>query len=101
MRASCMRGGLRAAAISLAVILLATGAHAQTGGGFDLRWNVVPGGGASSSSGAYKVTGSGGQPDAGQVSGGAWKISGGFWWTRVTATDVPSPAAGAPGRFHL
>ena len=65
-----------------ALLLLAGGAvvHAQTGGGYDLSWNTVDGGGAMfSTGGSYSLGGAIGQPDAGTLSGGGYTLVGGFW----------------------
>jgi hypothetical protein len=60
---------------------LATGATAlaQTGGGYDLTWNTIDGGGGVSLSGGYMVSGAIGQPEAGEVFGGGYRLQGGFW----------------------
>jgi hypothetical protein len=65
----------------LALFLLAGAAvHAQTGGGYDLTWNTLDGGGATFSTGGdYQLGGTLGQPEAGQLSGGGYALSGGFW----------------------
>jgi hypothetical protein len=66
-------------------------AHAQT---FDLSWFTVDGGGATfSSGGGYTLGGTIGQPDAGQLAGGVYALSGGFW----AAATAPPPCAGARG----
>jgi len=53
---------------------------AQSGGGYDLSWSTVDGGGWTfSSGGAYSVGGTAGQPDAGLLSGGSYTLGGGFW----------------------
>ncbi len=55
-------------------------ASAQTGGGYDLTWNTIDGGGGMfSTGGPYSLGGTIGQPDAGTMSGGAYTLSGGFW----------------------
>ena len=46
---------------------------------FDLSWFSIDGGGGTSSGGAYTVSGTIGQPDAGQLAGGGYTLSGGFW----------------------
>ena len=53
---------------------------AQTGGGYDLTWSTIDGGGGSSAGGGYQLIGTLGQPDAGvTLSGGGYSLSGGFW----------------------
>lgn len=72
---------LRTYAIMMAVFLSTTTVlHAQSGGGIDLSWHVLSGGGASASSGgAVTLGGSLGQFGAGQSSGGAASLTAGFW----------------------
>ncbi len=55
-------------------------ASAQSGGGYDLTWNSIDGGGAMySMGGTYSLGGTIGQADAGTMSGGAYTLNGGFW----------------------
>ncbi len=67
------------------IVLIATsqGAHpaiAQSGGGYDLTWNTIDGGGAMfSTGGAYSLAGTIGQYDTGTMSGGSYALNGGFW----------------------
>ena len=73
-----------AAIIAVFLVTLQSGqgpftALAQTGGGYDLTWNTIDGGGGISSGGAYTLSGTIGQPDAGQLSGGVYTLNGGFW----------------------
>ena len=46
---------------------------------YDLSWWTVDGGGATLSNGAYSLSGSAGQPDAGNLLGGRYQLEGGFW----------------------
>jgi hypothetical protein len=64
------------------VLLLPLGlvALAQTGGGYDLTWSTVDGGGYTfSTNGGYSLGGTAGQPDAGVLTGGGYTLAGGFW----------------------
>lgn len=67
----------------LAVFLLlafAVGVYAQSGGGYDLTWSTVDGGGYTfSAGGGYSLGGTVGQPDAGTLTGGGYTLAGGFW----------------------
>lgn len=55
-------------------------AVAQIGGGYDLTWSTIDGGGATfSTGGGYSLGGTIGQPDAGLLSGGGYTLGGGFW----------------------
>lgn len=50
---------------------------------FDLTWNTIDGGGAmrsASANGEYELSGTIGQPDAGVLTGGAFTLTGGFWF---------------------
>ena len=66
--------------VVVSLLLLAGGvALAQTGGGYDLTWHTVDGGGGQASGGGYTLTGTAGQPDAGLLTGGDFSLGGGFW----------------------
>ena len=53
---------------------------AQSGGGYDLSWWTVDGGGSTVSAGGYVLDGSIGQPDASvPIVGGGYALTGGFW----------------------
>jgi hypothetical protein len=72
-------------------------AGAQSGGPYDLTWNTIDGGGVTfSSGGAYRVGGTIGQHDAGQLSGHPYVVAGGLWAGLVTGaapTPTPMPSA--------
>ena len=85
--------------ISLAVLLAGSSMLALAqGGGYDLSWWTVDGGGTTSGTGGvYALAGTIGQPDAGTLSGGAYTLDGGFWGCLSapasfckTAPDPPS-----------
>lgn len=74
--------------IPLALLLLCGSALAvggeqqqgQIGGGYDLSWWTLDGGGTKSSAGGgYELAGSIGQPDAGVLGSGPYTLDGGFW----------------------
>lgn len=53
---------------------------AQSGGGYDLSWWTVDGGGYTwSEGGGYALGGTIGQPDAGVLQGSGYTLAGGFW----------------------
>jgi hypothetical protein len=55
-------------------------AVAQSGGGYNLTWSTVDGGGYTfSTGGSYSLGGTVGQLDAGVLSGGVYTLVGGFW----------------------
>lgn len=63
----------------LAVSLLAGGVLAASPDAYDLSWHVVAGGGGRSSSAAYALHGTAGQPAAGGLAGGGYVLGSGFW----------------------
>jgi hypothetical protein len=69
--------------LCLLVPLVAAGVvavRAQEGGGYDLTWSTVDGGGETFSVGGdYSLGGTVGQPDAGVLEGGDYSLTGGFW----------------------
>jgi hypothetical protein len=68
--------------LTLAALLsLVSVAYAQSGGGYDLSWSTVDGGGHSwSTGGNYSLGGTIGQYDAdGKHTGGNYALQGGFW----------------------
>ncbi len=66
--------------LALLLLLAASHALAQSGGGYDLSWTTIDGGGYTfSTGGAYSLGGTLGQPDAGVLSGGNFTLTGGFW----------------------
>jgi hypothetical protein len=72
------------ASISLTVLSVALAVSnattlAQNGGGYDLTWSSIDGGGGDSTGGGYSLTGAIGQPDAGVLGGGGYTLNGGFW----------------------
>jgi hypothetical protein len=68
-------------------LLVGAAVYAQTGG-LSLPWFTVDGGGITSSGGAYTLSGTMGQPDAGLLSGGAYRLTGGLW-SAEGAVDQP------------
>ncbi len=62
-------------------------------GGYDLSWWTVDGGGATfSTGGTYRLGGTIGQPDAGELSGGDYTLYGGFW-NRDFPTPIPTASS--------
>jgi hypothetical protein len=80
-----MNGTSRAArrsglVLAACLLLLASTVLAQSGGGYDLSWSSVDGGGGTfSTGGGYSLGGTAGQPDAGLLTGGIYTLDGGFW----------------------
>jgi hypothetical protein len=78
-------------ALAALLFLLSSVVLALSGGGYDLTWNTVDGGGATfSTGGGYSLGGTIGQSDAGALVGGSYALNGGFW---VSATGGQSGPA--------
>ncbi len=73
-------------------LLFAGTALAQTGGPWAIKSSTADGGGAVSTGGTWKVTGTIGQPDAtaSKSTGGVWAVQGGFWPGTVTEAGGPA-----------
>ncbi len=64
-------------------LVMIAAAFAQSGGGFDLTWNTIDGGGATSTGGGFELSGTIGQADAtagSALTGGDYALTGGFWY---------------------
>jgi len=48
-------------------------------GQYQISWSTIGGGGGVTSGGPYTLTGTIGQPDAGEMAGGDYEVLGGFW----------------------
>ncbi|MGD8968233.1 MAG: PKD domain-containing protein [Anaerolineae bacterium] len=69
--------------------------YAQTGGGYDLNWWTVDGGGRTISGGAYTVIGTAGQPEPGStLTGGGYALLSGFWPGGGDGPSCPVPLTG-------
>ena len=64
-------------ALSTSLILCVSAVVAQD---YDIDWHIVDGGGEMRSSGGdYELSGTIGQPDAGEMLGAPYTLTGGFW----------------------
>lgn len=60
---------------------------------FDLSWHSIDAGGViKSNGGAFELSGTIGQPDAGVLSGGIFELTGGFWF-EIPPTDCNEDGA--------
>ena len=78
----------------LLVCLIApmSAATAQSGGGYDLTWSTIDGGGYMvSTGGSYSLGGTIGQPDAGALGGGSYTLAGGFWSGMIAQYHIYLP----------
>jgi len=74
-----MKRKLLLTGILIILLLTAGGIASARIAGFSLLWWTVDSGGGTSSGTGYKLSGTIGQPDAGTLSGGVFKLKGGFW----------------------
>jgi hypothetical protein len=85
------RAAARVLALSLAAAATAFAGSARAQ--YAMQRFTVDGGGRTSAGGAYSVTGTIGQPDAGTLSAGPYVVAGGFWFGGTTPSSVPPPVA--------
>jgi hypothetical protein len=79
--------------VVLALILGAGAAtaYAQSGGGYDLSWWTVDGGGGTANGASYILAATAGQPEPGPAaSGGGYTLRGGVWH----GADTSAPGHG-------
>ena len=71
--------------LTIALLLMTP---AVLGGGFELSWTTLDGGGTTTATGGgFELCGTIGQPDAGwTLAGGAYSLTGGFWVGGETST---------------
>jgi hypothetical protein len=92
VKGAVMKRILPILAFLAAFLVISSKLPAQSGGPYDLSWYTIDGGGGTSSGGAYTLSGTIGQPDAGgPMTGGSYSLVGGFW-SIVAAIQSP----GAP-----
>src|ERR1700692_3967957 len=94
-----MKSVLSVAAAALVFGMLASQAQGQS---YSIDWFTIDGGGGTSSGGAYTLSGTIGQPDAGQLSGGNFTLDGGFWGGvfAVQVSDSPTLHIQAAGPHY-
>lgn len=66
--------------ISALVFVYFIGVYVHGGGHEITRYSIDSGGGMHSSGGAFQLSGTVGQPDAGVMAGGPFQLTGGFWF---------------------
>ncbi len=74
--------------VAAVVCVFAASLPLSHGQNLAIDWFTIDGGGGASSGGAYAVSGTVGQPDAGAMSGGSYSLVSGFW-----SAVVPTPGA--------
>ena len=58
---------------------------------YTVDWFTIDGGGGTSSGGAYSISGTAGQPDAGTLGGGSYNLVGGFWGIATVLQTAQAP----------
>lgn len=79
-----------ATVILIVAIVLAWTANGRAQS-YSISWYKIAGGGGTSTNGAYSLSGTIGQPDAGTMSAGPYTLTGGFWGV-IATVQIP----GAP-----
>ena len=75
----------------LAIALAGLGLHIAGAQTFSVDWHTIDGGGGTSTDTVYAVTGTIGQPDAGALTDGFYKVNGGFWSVIAAVTVSGAP----------
>ncbi len=74
------------------LIITASIAAAQSGGGYDLNWSTIDNGGGESLDSGYTLIGTIGQPDTSvTMMGGGFTLTGGFWIGEANQYQVYLP----------
>ena len=98
------RAGVRASLALLTLLFLsATSPHAQT---YSIDWSKISGGGGTSTGGVFSVSGTIGQPDAGEpMTNRQFSVTGGFWVLPTAVQTAGAPtltiAPAAPGQATI
>ena len=84
-----MRRTVISALTTLAFLVSVVALAQSSGGEFEIVKNTIDGGGGMSQGGDFSLTGTIGQPDAGNkvLTGGKFSLSGGFW-ANATIVDA-------------
>ena len=71
---------LKLATLALAAFVCGLQSSTVSAQSYTIDWHKIAGGGGTSAGGAYSVSGTIGQPDAGvAMNGGNYSVTGGFW----------------------
>ncbi len=73
--------GILTGLMVLLILILSFGwsTAAQTTDGYTITWWTIDGGGGTSTTSGYTLSGSIGQPIVGEISGGGYTLTSGFW----------------------
>jgi hypothetical protein len=69
-------------------VLLFVAAASSPAQSYFIDWHTIDGGGGTSTGGAYSISSTIGQPDAGTMSGGSYSVAGGFWGI-ISGIQIP------------
>ena len=74
--------------LPLSALLLSPNGRAQD---YSIDWFNIGGGGGTSAEQTYSLSGTVGQPDAGEMTGGTYTLQGGFWPGLIVPSDTGAP----------
>ena len=78
--------------MKIALLAWLTGALPASAQNFSINWFTIDGGGGTSTGGIYSLSGTIGQPDAGDpMTGGSFSLVGGFWALPFAVQSVDAP----------
>jgi hypothetical protein len=83
MKTRTRRSLFAGAMLALTLLVITGRAAAQTGGGYDLSWSTVDSGGGAGVHNQLRLVGTIGQPDTETMTGGSYRLGGGFWGNGV------------------
>jgi len=86
---------MKRSVVILVLACLWAGADGSLAQSYDIDWHSVDGGAGVSTGGPFVLSGTIGQPDAGNLAGGAYELRGGFWSGKVV------PSLGEPPTLFI
>ena len=90
-----MNGSRNSRSATLSVFALSSLLCSFAAAQYSIDWHTIDGGGGTSAGGVYSVSGTLGQPDTGNMTGGDFVVHGGFWVSAAVQVE------GAPWLYIL
>ena len=80
--------------LALVLVLITTGSAVATAGSdgpYNVTWYTIDGGGGTGAGDGYRLDGTAGQPEPGEMIGNSYRLVGGFWGGGVGVYRVYLP----------